>query len=77
MKTYIDFYEFIKSNKETSIIPFLKESWKGKDKLEVLFRFFAFTNLIPEFKNHFVCDGNYNLGTLIKNESKKNYLINL
>ena len=70
MKTYNDLYEFIISNKEPSILSFLSQSWRGKDKQESLFRLFAYLNIIPEFNTYKICDGIYNIGTISPNTNK-------
>ena len=75
MKTFFELYEFIISNKDSSIYPFLQHSWKGKDKQESIFRLFAYLNLIPEFNTYKVCDGVYNLGTITPNKNRNTLFI--
>ncbi len=67
MKNFSQLYNFIMDIKEDTIIPFLNEKWIGKDKQESLFRLFAYLNVIKEFDNYSLCDGNFNEGTLSKN----------
>ena len=67
IKNFSQLYDFIMNIEEDTIIPFLNEKWKGKDKQESLFRLFADLNVIKEFDNYSLCDGNFNEGTLSKN----------
>lgn len=67
IKNFSQLYNFIMNIEEDTIIPFLNEKWKGKDKQESLFRLFADLNVIKEFDNYSLCDGNFNEGTLSKN----------
>jgi len=67
MKNFSQLYDVVMNIKEDTIIPFLNEKWIGKDKQESLFRLFAYLNVIKEFDNYSLCDGNFNEGTLTKN----------
>jgi hypothetical protein len=67
MKNFSQLYDVVMNIEENTIIPFLNEKWIGKDKQESLFRLFAYLNVIKEFDNYSLCDGNFNEGTLSKN----------
>jgi hypothetical protein len=67
IKNFSQLYDVVMNIKDDTIIPFLNEKWIGKDKQETLFRLFAYLNVIKEFDNYSLCDGNFNEGTLSKN----------
>jgi hypothetical protein len=69
MKTFKDLYTYLQQLKDDSILPFLQENWKGKDKQESLFRLFSLCKLFPNFKNYYLCDGNFNKKTLCELKS--------
>lgn len=48
LETFKDLYEFLQQYSEKSIISWLQESWKGKDKQESLLRLFAGLGLIEK-----------------------------
>ncbi len=83
MNTYEDLYNFLKNNK-IDLKSWLEEKWEGKDKQEVLLRLFGKLGLINKLNNYTVCNGNFNLKNITKQESfndifynKSNKLINL
>lgn len=71
MNTYKDLYSFVSNYKEATIFNWLKDPWQGKDKQESLFRLFAYLNLIEDFREFTVCDGNFNKGTITPNKDKR------
>lgn len=70
IKKLSQLYDFVINYDNDSIIPFLNDKWQGKDKQESLFRLFAYLNIIKEFNDFTICDGNFNEGTLTKNTDK-------
>ena len=70
IKKISQLYDFVINYDGDSIIPFLNDKWHGKDKQESLVRLFAYLNVIKEFNDFTVCDGNFNEGTLSKNTDK-------
>jgi len=70
IKKISQLYDLIINYDNDSIIPFLNDKWQGKEKQESLFRLFAYLNVIKEFNNYTVCDGNFNEGTISKNTDK-------
>ena len=62
--TFKDLYEFLQNYSETSILPWLKKKWKGKDKQESLLRLFAGLGLINKLNNYNICKGNFNIKTI-------------
>ena len=70
MNTFVDLYNYLISIDD--IETFLKsEQWIGKDKLESIFRLFAYLNLIEPLNNYYICDGNYTEKTISKNNNIK------
>ena len=71
IKTFKDLYNFLQTLNDISIFPFLQENWSGKEKQESLFRLFSLLRLFPEFKNYYLCEGNFNNKTIsgVKNIS--------
>ena len=76
MDTFKDLYEFLQLYEKTNIIPWLKESWVGKDKQESLLRLFAGLGLIDKIKSYDICKGNYNEKTITKNTTIKDVFYN-
>ena len=64
MKNFSQLYDVVMNIEEDTIIPFLNDKWIGKDKQESLFRLFAYLNVIKEFDNYSLCDGNFNEGNI-------------
>jgi hypothetical protein len=71
MNTFKDLYQFLQKYNEDNIISWLKIPWQGKDKQESLLRLFAGLGLIDKLEKYNVCNGNFNLQTIKKNESLK------
>jgi len=69
IKTFIDFYEFLRSLED--IKPWLEKPWDGKDKQESLLRLFAGHELMPKLKSYYICKGNFNKKTITKYSSIK------
>ena len=70
INTFVDLYNYLISIDD--IETFLKsERWEGKDKLESIFRLFAYLNLIEPLNNYYICDGNYTEKTISKNNNIK------
>lgn len=59
--TFKELYEFLQLYEKDSIIEWLEEKWKGKDKQESLLRLFAGLDLIEKLKQYDICKGNFNL----------------
>jgi len=76
MKTFKNLYTFLQTFKDSSILPFLKENWIGKEKQESLFRLFSLLKLFPQFKNYCLCAGNFNNKTIHEVKSVSLYLNN-
>ena len=77
INTFKDLYEFLqKYPNNTSIVAWLKDPWKGKDKQESLLRLFAGLGLIDKLKNYTMCNGNFNLETIQKISSIKDIFCN-
>ena len=72
MNTFIDLYNHLITLDEPNFRLFLtSEQWIGKDKLESVFRLFAYLNLIEYFNDYKICDGNYTNNTITKNNNLK------
>jgi hypothetical protein len=73
MNTFIDLYNHLITLDESGFRLFLtSDQWSGKDKLESVFRLFAYLNLIEYFNDYKICDGNYTNNTInINNNIKK------
>ena len=72
MNTFIDLYNHLITLDESDFTLFLtSEQWIGKDKLESVFRLFAYLNLIEYFNDYKICDGNYTNNTITKNNNLK------
>jgi hypothetical protein len=72
MNTFIDLYNLLITFDESEFKLFLtNDQWKGKDKLESVFRLFAYLNLIEYFNDYTICDGNYSENTITKNNNIK------
>ena len=71
LTTFKDLYEFLQKHDEKSIIKWLKNPWKGKDKQESLLRLFTGLGLINKLNEFHVCKGNFNLQTITKQTSLK------
>ena len=76
MKTFKDLYLFLQTLEDSSIIPFLEENWIGKEKQESLFRLFSLLKLFSQFKNYYLCEGNFNNKTIHEMKSVSLYLDN-
>lgn len=84
MSSFIDLYKELQNYTEDSIIPWLNEHWKGKDKQESIFRLFASLKLIQKIDNYDICRGNFNNNSIEKITNpkdifydKKNKIISL
>jgi hypothetical protein len=66
MSSFIDLYKELQNYTEDSIIPWLNEHWKGKDKQESIFRLFASLKLIQKLDNYDICRGNFNNNSIEK-----------
>ncbi len=75
MNTYEDLYNFLKNN-SIDLKSWLEEKWEGKDKQEVLLRLFGKLGLINKLNNYTVCNGNFNLKNITKQETFKNIFYN-
>ena len=76
MKTFIQLYMHLRNLKSESIIPWLKKSWKGKDKQETLLRLFAGLGLIVKLDNYCICKGNFNMNRgIVPHTTKKDVFI--
>lgn len=64
MNSFVDLYIFLQKYENESIVSWLEEPWKGKDKQESLLRLFAGLGLIDKLNNYTVCNGNFNLKTV-------------
>ena len=64
MTTFQDLLTEILRLSSEEFVDWLSVPWTGKDKQESLFRLFAHQGQISEFKDHRVCSGKFNLGTL-------------
>jgi hypothetical protein len=72
MNTFIDLYNHLITLDEPNFRLFLtSEQWIGKDKLESVFRLFAYLNLIEYFNDYKICDGNYTNNTITINNNLK------
>ena len=72
MNTFIDLYNHLITLDEPDFRLFLtSDQWIGKDKLESVFRLFAYLNLIEHFNDYKICDGNYTNNTITKNNNLK------
>ena len=72
MNTFIDLYNHLKTLNNNEFELFLKtEQWIGKDKLESVFRLFSYLNLIEQFYDYKICDGNYTNNTISDNNNIK------
>ena len=64
IRTFVDLYFFLRNYEQDSILGWLKDSWKGKDKQESLLRLFGGLGLVKKLENYNVCKGNFNLQTI-------------
>lgn len=71
MNTFVDLFEFLQNYEEKSIISWLDEPWKGKDKQESLLRLLAGLGLISSLSRFKIQKGNFNLGTITSHGSLK------
>ena len=72
MNTFIDLYNHLITLDETNFRLFItSDQWSGKDKLESVFRLFAYLNLIEDFNDYKICDGNYTNNTITENNNLK------
>ena len=69
--TFKYLFGFLQEYNENSIIPWLEESWRGKDKQESLLRIFAGLDLFDKLKSYHICKGNFNKKTITKHTSIK------
>ena len=70
MPTFIDLYNHLITLDETNFRLFLtSDQWSGKDKLESVFRLFAYLNLFEQFNDYKICDGNYTINTITENNN--------
>jgi hypothetical protein len=70
MPTFIDLYNHLITLDETNFRLFLtSDQWSGKDKLESVFRLFAYLNLFEQFNDYKICDGNYTNNTITENNN--------
>jgi hypothetical protein len=70
MPTFIDLYNHLITLDETNFRLFLtSDKWSGKDKLESVFRLFAYLNLFEQFNDYKICDGNYTINTITENNN--------
>ena len=77
VSTFVDLYEFLQEYDESSIIPWLKNNWVGKDKQESLLRLFSSLKLIPKINDRYhICRGNYNIQTIEKINTVKDIFYN-
>jgi hypothetical protein len=76
MNTFKELYKFIQEYKEDSIIKWLNNPWKGKDKQESLLRLFSGLGLIDKLRDYNVLKGNFNLKTLEKITTLKDIFYN-
>lgn len=59
MNTFADLFAYLQMTTFAHISEFLSDNWEGKEKQESMFRLFANLRLIHEFKEYFVCQGNF------------------
>jgi hypothetical protein len=64
MKTFLDLYKFLKHHDTKTIIPWLRDPWKGKDKQESLLRLFAGLGVLQNTQSYLACNGNFNMQTI-------------
>jgi len=66
--TFKDLFEFLQKT-TLHVTPWLRSSWKGKDKQESLLRLFAGLGLIEKLKHFKMCKGCFNTGDLENHSS--------
>ncbi len=75
MNTFQDLFCFLQSLEETEFFNWLEKSWNGKDKQESLLRLFTYLKLIEKLIDFTLYNGNYNLVSLTKFNSNKEFFI--
>ena len=64
IKTFIEFFDFLKSLPEEDFSEWITEHWDGKDKQESCLRLFAKLGLISKLNDFDMCQGNFNMKTI-------------
>jgi len=64
IKTFIEFFDFLKSLPEENFSEWITEHWDGKDKQESCLRLFAKLGLISKLNDFDMCRGNFNMKTI-------------
>ena len=69
MNSFVELFNFLKTNESDNIKIWLEDSWIGKDKQESLLRLFSKLKLIKKLEDYNICNGNFNLNSIkiIKN----------
>ena len=73
IKTFVELYEFLQQLDNSTIKPWLRNNWMGKDKQESLLRLFMSLNLIDKLHNFTFCKGNFNLGSVTKLDNIRDF----
>lgn len=66
ISTYHELHTYLSNRIQTrkQFLRWLKNNWSGKEKMESCLNLFAIIGVIPQLRDHRVCIGNFNEGTI-------------